>query len=87
MKCLHVHVHISVSVLTTEAELLRPIVSFGYIVININCGVLCVVHLLQLGKKPDDGVGCEDFLLWATERFKESRTVASEEALRIYRLQ
>jgi hypothetical protein len=41
-----------------------------------------------LGKKPDDGVVREDFLLWATERFKESKTIANEDALlRVYRFQ
>lgn len=41
---------------------------------------------MQLGKNADDGIGRDDFLLWAVDRFKESRTVASEEALlRVYR--
>mmetsp|Transcript_52 Transcript_52/g.102 ORF Transcript_52/g.102 Transcript_52/m.102 type:complete len:224 (-) Transcript_52:123-794(-) len=49
---------------------------------------VAIAALDKLGKKPDDGITREDFLLWAVERFKESKTVANEDALlRIYRLQ
>lgn len=35
----------------------------------------------KLGKNQDEGIVHDDFVTWATEKFKESRTIANEEAL------
>jgi hypothetical protein len=42
---------------------------------------LAAAAFIKLGKDVDDGLTREEFLNWAMERFKESKTVASPESL------
>ena len=84
MCSLYFHNHYTILHSGTHNSQLTSICMF---IVTNYCNPDCAYYM-QLGKSPDDGIAREDFLLWAVERFKDSKTIANEDALmRIYRFQ